>query len=850
MSPELWQQVKRLYEQALPLGDAERRGMLDAACGAAGEVRLEVEALLAAPEPHDGFLESPGMAGVLGTLEESIADAYIGRRLGPYEITGRIATGGTSTVYDAWRRDGHYEQRVAVKVVRPGMDYGFILGRLHAERQILAGLSHPNIARLLDGGATPSGAPYLVMEFIDGLPITDYCDRQQLTIPRRLAVFEDVCAAVQHAHRNLIVHRDIKPGNVLVTKDGVPKLLDFGIAKVLHGGPEFQPEATRTARMLTPEYASPEQLLGEPITTSTDVYSLGALLYELLTGRRPHRTSHDSPLEMARAVCETEPEKPSSLVTQRHPEQQPEVLAAARSIEPQRLRRTLAGDLDNIVMMAIRKQPERRYLTVEQFHSDIRRYLENKPVLARKDTLAYRGAKFIRRNLVASIATGLLVMAIVGGGAATAWEARLAGRQRLRAERRFNEVRQLGRSTLFELESAIRKLPGSTPVRALLARRAVELLDGLAKDVGDDVSLKIELANAYRRLGAIQGGVLVANLGDREGAQASDRKAVALAESAVAARPRDWQTRFELGQCYFDLSLTIPPQNNRQLKHDLMDKTIAIDQQLYSEQPGSPQFARSLVRSYQQRGALFGESDDWEADLRAQQQALEISQRLVDTGHSERESLVSLSFSHKKVGAVLLKMKRYPEAAAHYREALTFDERILALDPADPVARFDITYTLSDTGYAYDRQGQPAKALESYRKVLAIREALLKEDPSNMRVKNGVLSTCNYLGEILRELGDWKEAAAYHQRAVAGMEEQLKADPKNTGQEIQLAWRHVSLGDDYARGDRWQQAVTSYRRAASAVAGLQSRNALTDSELQTTVIRQLAAAAARLGPPR
>jgi serine/threonine protein kinase len=470
MTPELWQQVKLLYDQASLLGDDERRSLLEAACEPGSEVRIEVEALLAAPEPHADFLESPGLAGALGTLEQRIADAYIGQRLGPYEITGRIASGGTSTVYEAWRRDGHYKQRVAVKVVRPGMDYGFILGRLHAERQILAGLSHPNIASLLDGGATPSGAPYLVMEFIDGLPITEYCDQQQLTITQRLALFQDVCAAVQHAHRNLVVHRDIKPGNVLVTNDGIPKLLDFGIAKLLHDSSELPQEATRTVRMLTPEYASPEQLLGEPITTSTDVYSLGALLYELLTGRRPHRTSHDSPLEMARAVCETEPEKPSSLVTRRNPEQQPEALAAARAIEPKRLRRTLAGDLDNIE----------------------------------------------------------------------------------------------------------------------------------------------------------------------------------------------------------------------------------------------------------------------------------------------------------------------------------------------------------------------------------------KQDPSNMRFRSGVLSTCNYLGEILREQGDWKQAIAYHQRAVAGAEAQLKADPKNAAHEIQLAWRNVGLGDDYAAGARWQQAVASYRKATAAVAGLQSRNALTDTELQTKATRQLAAAEAKL----
>ncbi|MCU1232876.1 MAG: ppkA [Candidatus Solibacter sp.] len=851
MTREAWQQVKDLYDQARPLGPEERRALLDAVCGSGGEVRSEVEALLEAPEPHEDFLEPPPLTGALDALEAKITDSYVGQRLGPYQIAGRIATGGTSTVYEAWRHDGHYEQRVAIKVVRPGMDHSFILGRLHAERQILAGLSHPNIASLLDGGATPSGSPYLVMEFIDGLPITEYCDRQQMSIRQRLALFEQACAGVQHAHRNLVVHRDIKPGNVLVTLEGIPKLLDFGIAKLLHGGADVRQDVTRTGRMLTPEYASPEQMLGEPITTSTDVYSLGVLLYEMLTGRRPYRTAKDSPLEMAKAVCETEPERPSAIVTRRNAELQPETLAVARATVPKRLRGVLAGDIDNIVLMAIRKQPERRYLTVEQFASDIRRYLDDRPVLARKDTLAYRCTKFVRRNTIACIAAALLLVAIVTGAAATVWQARVAQRERARAERRFNEVRQLGRGTLFELEAAIRKLPGSTPVRALLAKRAVELLDGLAKDVGDDISLKLELANAYRRLGAIQGNVLVANLGDRDAALASDRKAVALAESAVLARPRDWQSRFELAQCYFDLSLAMRTDSDGKSRRSLLDKAIEMDEELYAEKPDNPRFARSLAASYQQRGSTLGaEGGDWGADLRDQQSALVISKRLVDAGDVERDSLATLAFSYKKVGAVLLKLKRYPEAAKEYSSALVLDHRILALDPRDPVARFDITFTLSDTGFAFWMQGNRPKALEYYRQVLAIREALEKEDPSNVRVRTGLRSTSGYLGEILRQQGDWKQAVTFHQRAITSGEQLLKTDPTNIPELTQLAWRYVSLGQDYAAGAKWPQAVASDRKAMETIANLKARKALPEGELQSTAAKQLADAEAKLPATR
>jgi non-specific serine/threonine protein kinase/serine/threonine-protein kinase len=848
MTRDAWQQVKLLYDQALVLTQEERRALLDTACGASSEVRLEVEALLATAEPDAGFLESPPLSTSLGALEERMADAYAGQRLGPYEISRRIATGGTSTVYEAWRRDGHYEQRVAIKVVRPGMDHSFILGRLHAERQILAGLSHPNIASLLDGGATPSGAPYLVMEFIDGLPITEYCDRQNMGIRRRLELFENVCAAVQHAHRNLVVHRDIKPGNVLVTQDGVVKLLDFGIAKLLHGSPGGRQEATQTSRMLTPQYASPEQMLGEPITTSTDVYSLGVLLYELLTGRRPYRTDLHSPLEMAKAVCETEAEKPSTAVTRRNPEVEPQALAAMRGAVPKRLRQALSGDLDNIVLKALRKQPERRYLSVEQFASDVRRYLEGRPVLARRDTPGYRAVKFVRRNLVASVAAALMIAAIIAGAAATAWQARVAQLQRARAERRFNEVRQLGRSTLFELEAAIRKLPGSTPVRALLTQRAVELLDGLAKDVGDDVGLKVELANAYRRLGAIQGSVLVANLGNRDAALVSDRKAVALAESAVAAMRRDPRTRFELAQSYFELFMALRSREDRTTRAELMEKVIRLDEELYAEQPDNPAFARSLISSYQQRGSLFGAEGNWDADLRDQQRALAVSQKVLDAGHAERENLISLSFSRKKVGAVFLKLRRFPEAGEQYAAALALDQKVLAMDPTDPVARYDITYTLSDTGYAHWQQGERVKALEYYRQVLAIREALVKEDPSNMRARGGVVNTWHYLGEILRQQGDWKQAISYHQRTAAATEELVKADPKNSDDQIQLAWRYVALGDDYAVGAAWQTAVATYQKALPIIAELRARNALPETDLSSIVAKRITEAEAKRTP--
>jgi non-specific serine/threonine protein kinase/serine/threonine-protein kinase len=728
-------------------------------------------------------------------------DAYAGRRLGPYEVIRRIGSGGTATVYEAFRRDGHFEQRVAIKLVRADMDRDFILRRLHTERQILAGMSHPGIARLLDGGATPEGTPYLVMEYIDGVPITDHCERENLTVSARLSLFEQVCAAVQHAHRNLVVHRDIKPGNVLVTAEGVVKLLDFGIAKLLAEGAEMHETAAST-RMLTVEYASPEQVLGERVTTSSDVYSLGVLLYEMLCGKRPYEARTDSALEMAKLVCETSPRKPSTVV-------------GAKA------GRALAGDLDNIVLKAMRKEPERRYVSVEQLAGDVRRYLEGRPVLARQDTLAYRTAKFLRRNLAASVAAGLLLLAIAGGAVATAWQARVATRERARAVRRFNDVRELARNTLFEIDGAMSKVPGSTAARAVLCDRAVKLLDGLSKDSSGDYDLQLELSEAYRRLARVQGSVLEANLGDRSGAAESARKSLALAEAALAARPNDRKARRAVGRSVFSLTTAHPGGKEQD---QLIDRMVRIGEAMVKEDGSDIEAANDLVASYQMRGSRLA-LDNPQAALADQERSLELGQRLVDGGHTDRRSLTALSFAHKKVGAMFIKLDRLPEAAAQYGAALELDERVLAMDPKNPAARFDITFTLSDTGFIYARQHEYKRALDLYQRVLEIREALARDDPRNMRARHGVASTCIYLGRIYHEQGDWKSAARYRERAIESIEVELRAAPDDVEVMTQRGWLYADLGQDYRKRGMAAEAAARFRAASEAADELKKRGA-------------------------
>jgi non-specific serine/threonine protein kinase/serine/threonine-protein kinase len=427
-------------------------------------------------------------------------------------------------------------------------------------------------------------------------------------------------------------------------------------------------------------------------------------------------------------------------------------------------------------------------------------------VLARRDTLGYRAAKFLRRNLAASVAAALVVLAVAAGAAATLWQASVANRERARAERRFNEVRNLGRTTIFEIDEALRKLPGATPVRAVLVKRQVELLDGLAKDAANDVSLELELSAAYRRLGRIQGNALVANLGDAGGAAKSLQKALALSEAAVASNPRDRAARAELSGCLFDLAMVIE-DSGRQAQ--LLDRALQLDEQLIAEEPSNLQHQHGLVSVLQQRGSLFLVTGDLDKDLAYQRRALDVSQRIVDAGNRKRNDLSGLSFSHKKVGAVLIRKNQLPDALDHYHAALALDEQILAMDPRDPTFRYDITYTLSDTGLIYWRQKDFKKAQELYVRVLGIREGLAREDPNNARFRHGVASTCNYLGDLVRDRGDWKGAVEYLHRspAFAGNDD---ADTR--------AQLFLKLGRGYAAGVKAgapvrQQAAEAYRTA-------------------------------------
>src|SRR5450631_3086153 len=420
---ERWARVKELFEAAVDLDPNQRTALLDKECGGDEILRGEIESLLKSDERTDAFIEQPAFAIPHDLFPDNAEEPFIGRQFGVYQVVREIGRGGLGAVYLAARADDEYRKQVAIKVIRRGLDTDDIIRRFRNERQILAQLDHPNIARLIDGGTTDEGLPYFVMEYVNGEPIGAYCDAHVLTTTERLNLFRKVCATVTYAHQNLVIHRDLKPSNILVASDGEPKLLDFGIAKLL--GPEEEALAQTMAgqQIMTPEYASPEQVKGERITTVSDVYSLGVLLYELLTGQRPYRLKTRTAEEIARAITDQEPARPSTAIaTSDHP---PSSILHSRS---------LRGDLDNIVLMAMRKEPARRYTSVGQFSEDIRRHLEGLPVRARKDTVPYRTSKFVNRHRIGVAAAALVLLSLVGGIVATLIQVRTARRERAKAE--------------------------------------------------------------------------------------------------------------------------------------------------------------------------------------------------------------------------------------------------------------------------------------------------------------------------------------------------------------------------------------------------------------------------------
>ena len=839
MTPQQWQRIRPILESALELDPASRPAFLDGACEDAA-LRHEVDSLIAAREQNSNFLECPAVAEmVLDQNTVSVAAWTTGMKLGPYEIHSWLGAGGMGEVYRAFRADDEYTKQVAIKLVRAGQNSDFVLNRFKNERQILASLDHPNIARLLDGGTTENGVPYFVMELIEGHPIDDYCDNHKLPTSDRLKLFLQVCSAVQYAHQHLFVHRDIKPSNVLVTSDGVPKLLDFGIAKILEGSDvagQFEPTLT-VLRVLTPGYASPEQIKGEAVTTASDVYSLGVVLYELLCGHSPYRLASRTPHELSRAVCEFEPEKPSVAIRWTENGETgddaqhitPARVSGVRDGSPVKLSRRLNGDLDNIVLMALRKEPQRRYASVEQLGEDIRRHLEHRPVWAREDTFRYRSGKFIRRHRVGVVAAALVSLTIAAGLVAVLWEANIARQQAeiakaqsARADRRFNEVRKLANSLIFDLRDPIHVLPGSVNVEKTLVTTGLQYLDSLAQESGGDPALQRELAEAYKRLGDTQGSPYARNLGDSAGALASYKKALQMRLAVLQSAPQGIPDQIRLATNYRTLGRLCALTGDRAAARENMQLALQTSQPFAEAHPGDPSVLRELSSEYTTQADIEGEDlglgtiGNPVVALQYHLKALETDRKWVASTPGEKLPQQQASYDGDRVANDLIRLGRLAEGLQYERNALSILEHVSQDDAIrDPSYLAGLTRAIhGQLGDALLLEGRPAEAVAEYKIELAGGEYLLHANPPEDAYTRFALGASNLdFGKGLMHSGTPKAGLRTLNRGVQFLEQLLAADPLRSENTEYLANGYVFEGEALERMHDEPGALRSYSRA-------------------------------------
>ena len=798
MNPEQWQRVKRLVDQAILTDPRERSAYLDAVCDEDRELRREVESLLTAHEQAGtNFLKQP-VVDLRSAVSASATRA--GSRIGVYEIIDQLGHGGMGEVYRAARADGQYDKQVAIKLVRVGLDTDFLLERFRHERQILASLDHPNIARLLDGGTTESGTPYLVMELLEGVPIDQYCDEQKLSVTQRLQLFRQICRAVQYAHQRLVIHRDLKPSNVLVNKDGVPKLLDFGIAKILDPGGDAQ---TTLGQSMTPEYASPEQVRGETITTASDVYSLGIVLYQLLTGCSPYGVNANTPHEWSCAILETEPQRPSSVVLKPMAVQSgdtktnAEPLSIAGEGSPAKLRRRLQGDIDNILLMALRKEPQRRYASVEQFAEDIRRHLEGLPVIAARDSWNYRAGKFVRRHRAGIIAAGLAFVALIVGVGLIVREARIARAERERADQRFNDVRKLANSLIFEIHDSIVDLPGSTPARKLLVSRALEYLDSLARQAKGDSSLQRELATAYERVGDVLGYTYLPNLGDTSGALQSYRKSLAIREPLAAVNPDDMQLQGSLVRSYFRVANVLEASGDFSGALAMVRKALPITEKMAAGK-NDPVTVDHLAGSYYFTARLLGQTGDPSGALENYRKAASIRRPLLQVDPTNVSFNTHLAADFEGMAHSMTQMGNRTQAIQMQTKAVETLERISQAPDNNATVREFLAEATNRLGTLQQDNGDPSAALEAHRKAHQIFLELLEADPKNSLAKSNFGFSDTGIADSLKALGKPASALEFFREAINTFESMSPGTSGNRYRRTGLAAAYSGMGNAYS----------------------------------------------------
>ena len=752
MTPEKWNLVKDIFSEAVELLPHERSSFIQGRSKGDETVVQEVNALLQSDEESEAFIEEPAVDISRLLVDET---ELTGKKIGPYLIEAEVGRGGMGAVYKAIRSDEHFEKRVAIKLIKRGFDTDDIVKRFRHERQILAALDHPNITRLLDGGATEDGLPYLVMDFVEGSPLAKYCEKTHLPLKDRLRLFLEVCSAVTYAHQNLIVHRDIKPSNILVTDDGVPKLLDFGIAKLIAPDNAGQTHGKSATQMMTPEYASPEQILGLPVTTAADIYSLGVVLYELLTGRRPYKLKSNNPFEITKVITDSTPPRPSLIVTQ----------GKRSDVWQSIISSQLRGDLDNIVLMAIRKEPHRRYSSVEQFAADIERHLNGMPVIARQDTLGYRATKFVQRN-TAAVAGGVgLVIALSAGLAATRRQARIAQRQRDKAERINQFLQKM-------LASADPRSEGKdVKVTEVLGMAA----QSLESDFEGQPEIRADLDNTL--------GMTYLGLGQFESAQEHLRRSL---ETRLAIFPRD---SVEVATSLHNYGMVLVGKGDLNKAEKLYREAL----QTFRERLGNDDMR--VAKALESIAYLVGLKGRHEESIDLYEEELHILRKI--SGENDPEVARTMG----KLGNVLTVMDKRDLAEPMHRRALAILKRVHGPEHPDIASA---TYNLVGTIYAK----HPDEAEKLSRESLAACRKMLGEEHDDT-----VWAFYN-LAYVLIHRGEYSEAEHYLREALARRGANLPDKHPVVGSSLLLLGRTLMAQGEYSDARTALEESLALRRAA------------------------------------
>jgi eukaryotic-like serine/threonine-protein kinase len=841
-----WERIQDLFSAAADLPRKDRARFLDEHCGPDTAVRREVESLLAADSRMG---EGEKVFAAIEAEAQSIANVPtpIGSRLGAYRVVKEIGRGGMGTVYLGTRDDELYQKQVAIKLIRDGMDTADVLDRFRHERQILANLDHPYIARLIDGGTASDGRPFFVMDYVEGTPVDTFCNQGGLDVAARCRLFLLICDAVSHAHRNLVVHRDLKPGNIFVTGDGTPKLLDFGVAKLLNANAESGSAMTMSAGLLTPEYASPEQVRGLTVTTATDVYSLGAIFYELLTGVRAHSITSRTPLEIQRVICDEEVQRPSL-----H--------------DP-----SLDADLDNIVLMAMRKEPERRYQSVDQLADDVRRHLDGRTVLARQDSFGYRAGKFAQRHRAAIAAVALFIAVLIGGTAVATLQARRAIREQAiaeqqrqraiesqaRAERsqkeaellrgyadaqrsqaesdrasaetqrqiaahRFEQVRQLAGKFLLDFHDSIAKLPGSTAARKMVVETGIQYYDTLIKEAHGNRDLLEEIARGYDRLGDVQGNPYYANLGDAKGALASYRKALAI--RAMVADPSAEFLRDRIGG-NVKMAQVLALSGDLQSADGTLRETIALAEQSASAQAYIVRDA--LANAYQAHGDIQFRTGKFDLAIEPYSKLLGLRTQLAREGRDPAAEQRGVSIAHAKLAGVYARESRPKEAFDHIRIAIDLDQKFVDADRNSvPLLRqLYVDYTLLSLVFRLNAQlARPGEAKETAETAADLADRMLTMDPNNSTALFDVMTAQTLVGDWFRERNEPASAVIHYSKAVDAVEKFAATGAPALFSGDALVFAHQRMASGLGKAGQLQEALDHCRKAEEYLARVEKQN--------------------------